>query len=66
MAELKRKDDELTTADLAGRGDALRDSEKDAKVLTTVKHFPGHGDTATDSHMNLVTITADRARMDSM
>jgi len=41
-------------------------SEKDAKVLTTAKHFPGHGDTATDSHMNLATITADRARLDKM
>jgi beta-N-acetylhexosaminidase len=41
-------------------------SEKDAKVLTTAKHFPGHGDTATDSHMNLATITADRARLDKL
>ena len=28
-------------------------------VLTTVKHFPGHGDTATDTHLGLATITAD-------
>src|SRR5262249_47047499 len=33
-------------------------------VLTTAKHFPGHGDTAVDTHMNLATITADRERLD--
>jgi beta-N-acetylhexosaminidase len=41
-------------------------SEKDAKVLTTVKHFPGHGDTSTDSHMNLPMILADRQRLDKL
>jgi beta-N-acetylhexosaminidase len=35
-----------------------------AKVLTTAKHFPGHGDTATDTHLNLATIDADRQRLE--
>jgi len=34
-----------------------------ARVLTTAKHFPGHGDTATDTHLNLATITGDKARL---
>lgn len=34
-------------------------------VLTTAKHFPGHGDTAVDTHVNLATITADRAHLES-
>jgi beta-N-acetylhexosaminidase len=41
-------------------------SDKKNFVLTTAKHFPGHGDTATDSHMNLPTIPADRARLESL
>jgi len=33
-------------------------------VLTTAKHFPGHGDTEVDSHLNLPAVTADRERLD--
>lgn len=33
-------------------------------VLSTVKHFPGHGDTATDSHIGLATISASRERIE--
>ncbi len=40
-------------------------SDKKYPVLTTAKHFPGHGDTSVDTHLNLATITADRARLDS-
>ena len=37
---------------------------RDGGALSTVKHFPGHGDTATDSHIGLATIHADRARLE--
>lgn len=32
-------------------------------VLTTAKHFPGHGDTATDSHLHLPKITHSKERL---
>jgi beta-N-acetylhexosaminidase len=32
-------------------------------ILTTAKHFPGHGDTAIDTHVNLATIPADMERL---
>lgn len=32
-------------------------------VLTTAKHFPGHGDTATDSHLELPAIAHSAARL---
>ncbi len=33
-------------------------------MLTTAKHFPGHGDTATDSHIDLGVVAGDRARLE--
>lgn len=35
-------------------------------VAATVKHFPGHGDTDTDSHLALPIVGASRARLDSL
>lgn len=35
-------------------------------LLTTAKHFPGHGDTEVDSHIDLPVVRGTRARMDSI
>lgn len=35
-------------------------------VAATVKHFPGHGDTDTDSHVGLPRITHSRAQLDAI
>ncbi|MBC8153305.1 MAG: serine hydrolase, partial [Bacteroidetes bacterium] len=36
------------------------------RLLTSIKHFPGHGDTGTDSHFDLPVITKSRAQLDSL
>ena len=45
---------------------SLSKGVKDAGCLATLKHFPGHGDTATDSHIGLSVVPLDRARLDSV
>ena len=46
---------DLTTAFIRGA--------KSTPILTTAKHFPGHGDTSTDSHLNLPTIPHPQSRL---
>jgi beta-N-acetylhexosaminidase len=35
-------------------------------MLVTVKHFPGHGDTATDSHLGVASVNVDRTHLESI
>ncbi|MBU8893700.1 MAG: serine hydrolase [Bacteroidales bacterium] len=39
---------------------------QDAGIIATAKHFPGHGDTNTDSHYTLPSVNYDRNRLDSI
>jgi len=35
-------------------------------MMSTAKHFPGHGDTGTDSHLGVAQVTGDLARLQSV
>ena len=42
---------------------AFIDGVQDAGALACAKHFPGHGDTATDSHIGLPVVDVSRERL---
>ncbi len=51
---------------VAEKGIAYMRGMQDQKILTTAKHFPGHGDTDTDSHKALPQINHPFTRLDSL
>lgn len=51
---------------VAKKGIAYMNGMQDNGVLACGKHFPGHGDTDSDSHLTLPVIKHDKARMDSI
>ena len=46
--------------------EAFIQGTKDYHVLTTAKHFPGHGDTSTDPHIDLPVIPHPRERLEQI
>src|SRR6266404_4313275 len=53
-------------ADVARFVAAFIEGAQHAGVIATAKHFPGHGDTATDSHRGLPEIDVTRERLNSV
>ncbi|GCE14731.1 beta-N-acetylhexosaminidase [Tengunoibacter tsumagoiensis] len=52
---------------MVGRlGVAMLEGYRDAGVVTCLKHFPGHGDTAVDSHEALPSIPYEQERLDAI
>jgi beta-glucosidase-like glycosyl hydrolase len=51
---------------VAKKGIAYMLGMQDNGVLTTAKHFPGHGDTDVDSHLDLPRLPFTRQRLDSL
>ena len=53
--------------DLAARmGVAFIHGLQDHGMIATGKHFPGHGDTGTNSHLALPIVTVSRSRLDTV
>ena len=51
---------------VAGLGAAFVRGTQENGMLATAKHFPGHGDTEQNSHLELARVDASRARIDSV
>lgn len=47
-------------------GNKFIEGVQSENIVATAKHFPGHGDTDTDSHLSLPVINYDFSRLDSV
>ena len=52
--------------EVSRRAEAYAKGLQQSGVLACAKHFPGHGDTHTDSHHDLPQLTFNKARLDSL
>ena len=51
---------------VTAKGGAYMKGMQDEGILVSLKHFPGHGDTDVDSHLDLPQLPFSRARLDSL
>ncbi len=51
---------------VAKKGEYYMAGMQDMNILTTAKHFPGHGDTDVDSHKDLPVIAHKKKRLDTL
>lgn len=56
-------DDKYKVTEKAG---AYMQGMMDGGILTSIKHFPGHGDTDVDSHFDLPQLNFSRERLDTL
>ncbi len=56
----------ITVGEVMGATRGFIAGAKQYPVLTTAKHFPGHGDTSVDSHLQTPTLSHDRQRFDNV
>lgn len=51
---------------VARKGEAVCQGLQEAGVLACAKHFPGHGETSRDSHLELPLLALDRQRLEEV